>query len=114
MRVLFDAIEQSFEINNTYGVVEDIYSGEGSDFIRCLECGYRSDRATKFYDLQLPVRNEFENVSGHLDLTNFRFVTTQLRRLFFSISSLNYSRAKMHINALAATSLFELRRVPDL
>jgi hypothetical protein len=51
MRVLFDAIEQSFEINNIYGVVEDIYSGEGSDFISCLECGYRSDRTTKFYDL---------------------------------------------------------------
>ena len=64
MRVLFDAIEQSFEINNTYGVIEDIYSGEGSDFIKCLECGYRSDRATKFYDLQLPVKNEFENVSS--------------------------------------------------
>ncbi len=72
MRVLFDAIEQSFEINNTYGVVEDIYSGEGSDFIKCLECGYRSDRATKFYDLQLPVRNEFENVSDNSNLTIFR------------------------------------------
>lgn len=62
MRVLFDAIEQSFEINNIYGVVEDIYSGEGTDFIKCLECGYKSERFTKFYDLQLPIKNEFENV----------------------------------------------------
>lgn len=51
MRVLLDAIEQSFEINNIYGVVEDIYSGEGIDFIKCLECGYTSERNTKFYDL---------------------------------------------------------------
>jgi hypothetical protein len=36
MRVLFDAIEQSFEMNNIYGVVEDIYSGTGTDYIHCL------------------------------------------------------------------------------
>ena len=47
-------------------MVEDIYSGEGTDFIRCLECGYKSERITKFYDLQLPVKNEFENVSAVL------------------------------------------------
>jgi hypothetical protein len=42
MRVLFDAIEQSFEINNIYGVVEDLYMGEGSDFLRCHQWGYTS------------------------------------------------------------------------
>lgn len=60
MRVLFDAIEQSFEINGIYGVVEDLYMGEGLDFLRCHSCGYSSQKKTKFYDLQLPVKNEFE------------------------------------------------------
>jgi hypothetical protein len=35
MRVLFDAIEQSFEINQIYGAVEDIYAGESIDYIHC-------------------------------------------------------------------------------
>ena len=60
MRVLFDAIEQSFEQSNIYGVIEDLYAGAGGDFLRCHECGYSSDRPTKFYDLQLAVKNEFE------------------------------------------------------
>ena len=63
MRVLFDAIEQSFEINQIYGAVEDIYAGESIDYIHCTECEYRSERVAKFYDLQLPVRNEFDNVT---------------------------------------------------
>ena len=62
MRVLFDAIEQSFEMNNIYGVVEDIYSGTGTDYIHCLQCSYKSERKIKFYDLQLPIINQFENV----------------------------------------------------
>jgi hypothetical protein len=66
MRVLFDAVEQSFEINEIYGVVEELYSGSGTDYIKCLECGYRSEKPTKFYDLQLAVKNEFENVSQNL------------------------------------------------
>lgn len=51
MRILFDAVEQSFEINNIFGVVEELYSGSGTDYIRCLECEYKSERPTKFYDL---------------------------------------------------------------
>ena len=61
-RVLFDAIEQSFEINDIYGVISDLYEGVGTDFVKCEECGYQSQIQSKFYDLQLTVRNEFENV----------------------------------------------------
>ena len=64
MKILFDAIEQSFEINNIYGVIEDLYSGEGTDFVQCSVCTYRSAKLTKFYDLCLPVRNEFENIKN--------------------------------------------------
>ena len=60
MRVLFDAIEQSFEQSNIYGVIEDLYAGAGGDFLKCHECDYSSDRPNKFYDLQLAVKNEFD------------------------------------------------------
>lgn len=63
-RVLFDAIEQSFEINNIFGVISDLYEGNGSDSISCTECNYESTHATKFFDLQLPVINEFENIKN--------------------------------------------------
>jgi ubiquitin C-terminal hydrolase len=64
MRVLFDAIEQSFEINDIYGVISDLYAGSSSDFILCHTCGFRSEKSSTFYDLQLPVNNEFENVQN--------------------------------------------------
>lgn len=35
MRVLFDAIEQSFEQNNIYGVIEDLYMGVGAGYVKC-------------------------------------------------------------------------------
>lgn len=35
MRVLFDAIEQSFEVNDVYGAVEELYAGSVSDYIHC-------------------------------------------------------------------------------
>lgn len=63
MRVFFDAVEQSFEVNQMYGVIEEIYSGVWSDYTKCLECGYRSEQTTKFYDIQLVIRNLFDNVS---------------------------------------------------
>lgn len=40
MRVLFDAIEQSFEQNSIFGVIEDLFMGLGSGFIECKECNY--------------------------------------------------------------------------
>ena len=85
MRVLFDAIEQSFEINQIYGVIEELYSGSGTDYIKCMECGYKSEHQTKFYDLQLAIKNAFQNVR----LTNFvsfllRSTMTQLRRPYLA------------------------------
>ena len=60
MRVLFDAIEKSFEQNNIFGVIEDLYMGVGSGFVKCQECGYLSKQEHRFCDLQLPIMNEFE------------------------------------------------------
>lgn len=60
MRVLFDAIEQSFEINSIYGVIEDLYLGLSSSYVKCLECGYQSSRKEKFQDLQLSIMKDFD------------------------------------------------------
>jgi len=60
--VLFDAIEQSFEMNDIYGVIGDLYEGFNKDYVRCSECGRESKIDSKFYDLQLTVKWEPENV----------------------------------------------------
>lgn len=58
---LFDAIEQSFEQNGIYGVVGELYEGYSTGFVKCLTCAYESHSDSKFFDLQLTVKNEFDN-----------------------------------------------------
>ena len=65
MRVLFDAIEQSFEQNNIYGVIEDLYMGVGASYVRCSECGYTSRTENRFCDIQLPIKNEFDGTPAN-------------------------------------------------
>ena len=76
MRVLFDAIEQSFEQSNIYGVIEDLYAGAGGDFLKCHECDYSSDRPNKFYDLPSSSSSESRlEESGIVTWTlNFLFI----------------------------------------
>ena len=59
---LFDAIEASFEQNGTYGVISDLYQGTNTDFVQCTHCKYESKRDARFFDLQLTVKNEFDNI----------------------------------------------------
>jgi len=61
---LFDAVEQSFEQNGTYGVIAELYQGEKRDYVKCLKCNYESPQEAKFFDLQLVVQNQFENVQN--------------------------------------------------
>jgi len=51
-------------MNSIFGVIDDLYGGSGTDFVKCHECNYKSERSTKLYDLILPVRNEFENIQN--------------------------------------------------
>ena len=76
MRVLFDAIEQSFEMNNIFGVIEDLYAGVGCGYVKCQECGYFSRTENKFYDLQLPIKNEFEQTpaNGSIEEALFKYL----------------------------------------
>ena len=45
-------------------MIGDLYQGITTDFVRCKTCNYESTRDAKFFDLQLPVKNEFENISN--------------------------------------------------
>lgn len=60
-RVLFEAIENSFlDIEENF--IKNLYSGETTSAVKCLECGYSSERKDRFLDISLPVRNEFQNI----------------------------------------------------
>ena len=61
---LLNAVEVSFEQNGQYGVIDELYQGINNDFIRCKTCNYESKRDSKFYDLQLPISNPFENIQN--------------------------------------------------
>ena len=63
--MLFDAIELNFEQNNLFGVIEDLYMGVGSGYVKCSECNHLSKTPSKFCDLQLPIKNEFENTPAN-------------------------------------------------
>lgn len=60
-RVLFEAIENSF-LDVEENFINDLYSGDTASIVRCLECGYQSERKDRFLDISLPVRNEFDKI----------------------------------------------------
>jgi ubiquitin carboxyl-terminal hydrolase 47 len=73
---LFDAIEQSFAIvGQESKIINSLYQGETVAYTRCRECGYESNRAEKFLDLTLPIKNEFGtgvlNSSLEMAIENF-------------------------------------------
>jgi ubiquitin C-terminal hydrolase len=62
MRVLFEAIEESFTIaGETNHLINQLYEGKQVSFVKCLTCGTDSNRDDKFQDLSLPIKNEFGN-----------------------------------------------------
>ena len=53
--------------------IEKLYAGESSSIVKCLECGFMSQRKDRFLDISIPVRNEFDkiyNSSLEMALTN--------------------------------------------
>jgi len=60
-RVLFEAIEISF-LNSEENFIDKLYAGETASIVKCLECGFMSQRKDRFLDISLPVRNEFDKI----------------------------------------------------
>ena len=73
MKIFFDAVEQTFEQNNLYGVVDDLYSGVGTQFIKCHSCGYQSKQPSKFNDLQLQLENMGEQTEKNESIEQAMF-----------------------------------------
>ncbi len=39
-----------------------MYEGYNTSIVKCLECNYESQKKDRFYNLSLPVRNEFDKI----------------------------------------------------
>ena len=75
-RVLYDAIEQSFHLaGQDFEHFNDLYKGEVTSYVKCLECNNESVRKEKILDVSLPIKNEFGtgviNSSVEMALENY-------------------------------------------
>ena len=61
-RVLFDAIEKSFQGTPEENMIKKLYEGEMIDYVRCENCKNESKRQDTFLDLSLTVKSKFDNI----------------------------------------------------
>jgi ubiquitin carboxyl-terminal hydrolase 47 len=61
-RVLFDAIEKSVQGTPEENMINTLYQGETTDYVKCNKCLYQSERSDTFLDLSLTVKNPFDNI----------------------------------------------------
>ena len=81
-RVLFEAIELSFFLNNNElnkekenNFIKQLYQGKMQSIIRCCECGYKSFNNDTFMDLSLPIMNMFEGIyNKSLEMAFMNFI----------------------------------------
>ncbi|KAL1130878.1 hypothetical protein AAG570_012119 [Ranatra chinensis] len=55
-RVMFDALEQEFKETEQADLINQLYQGKMTDYVKCLECGREKSREDTFLDIPLPVR----------------------------------------------------------
>ncbi|XP_014289720.1 ubiquitin carboxyl-terminal hydrolase 47 isoform X1 [Halyomorpha halys] len=55
-RVMFDALEQEFKDTEQADLINQLYQGKMTDYVKCLECGTEKFREDTFLDIPLPVR----------------------------------------------------------
>lgn len=55
-RVMFDALEQEFKDTEQADLINQLYQGKMTDYVKCLECGTEKTRIDTFLDIPLPVR----------------------------------------------------------
>ncbi|XP_068203218.1 ubiquitin carboxyl-terminal hydrolase 47-like isoform X2 [Palaemon carinicauda] len=55
-RVMFDALEQCFKNTHQANLINDLYEGKMSDYVKCLECGNEGAREDTYLDIPLPIR----------------------------------------------------------
>ncbi|KYM95785.1 Ubiquitin carboxyl-terminal hydrolase 64E [Cyphomyrmex costatus] len=62
-RVMFDALEQKFKNTEQADLINRLYEGKMTDYVKCLECGTEKSREDTFLDIPLPVRPFGSNVA---------------------------------------------------
>ncbi|XP_076171175.1 ubiquitin carboxyl-terminal hydrolase 47-like isoform X2 [Ptiloglossa arizonensis] len=62
-RVMFDALEQKFKNTEQADLINRLYEGMMTDYVKCLECGTEKSREDAFLDIPLPVRPFGSNVA---------------------------------------------------
>lgn len=55
-RVMFDALEQCFKNTHQSNLINDLYEGKMSDYVKCLECCNEGAREDTYLDIPLPIR----------------------------------------------------------
>lgn len=53
---MFDALEQKFKDTDQADLINRLYEGTMTDYVKCLECSTEKHREDKFLDIPLPVR----------------------------------------------------------
>lgn len=73
-RVLFDAIEQSFQlVGEQCTKIKELYEGQLQSYVKCSECGYESLNTDHYLDLSLAIKCDGGQISRslHKALSNF-------------------------------------------
>ena len=55
MRVMFDALEESFKGTEMENIIDHLYAGDLIDYLRCIDVDYHSERVDKFLDFALAI-----------------------------------------------------------
>ncbi|KAL4510068.1 hypothetical protein ABPG72_010261 [Tetrahymena utriculariae] len=60
IRILFEAIDNTFKIK----FINELYQGNMVNYVKCLNCQNESLREEQFLDIQLTIKNDFENIKN--------------------------------------------------
>lgn len=61
-RVLFEALNTTFEGTEQASLISDLYDGVLTDTLHCMNCGYDSNKEVRFNDISLTIKDDFSNV----------------------------------------------------
>lgn len=62
-REMFDALEKKFKDTDQADLINRLYEGTMTDYVKCLECSTEKSREDKFLDIPLTVRPFGSNVA---------------------------------------------------
>ncbi|CAI2367721.1 unnamed protein product [Moneuplotes crassus] len=60
-RVLFEALNTTFEGTPQASLLDNLYNGIYSDTLHCTACGYDSNKEVNFNDISLTIKDDFSN-----------------------------------------------------